>query len=300
MSAPSVSLHDSCVDSVPFVLPTFNGLKLTRQFLDSWKGTGSVGSELIIVNDLSTDGTREFLDGLDLPGVRVVHNAKNLGYAASCNHGASLVSGEVLCFLNNDLVLHGDWLQPMLAGLDSLPDAGVVGCVQRNPRTGLVDHAGMYFDLDGLPRHAAHKFMNVSNDTYTEWSAVTAACFVIRKSIFDRVGGFDTSYRNGYEDVDLCMRLRQQGYRHYVANRSRIYHHVSQSPGRKLHEDRNARTFMERWGTLTRQLGRREWPREYLRICRSRPGKIRLGKLLKALWMRLANGSPAGIRTPTS
>ena len=285
---------------IALVLPAFNGVDFTRAFLDSWAGTGAAGAGLIIVNDASTDGTREFLDGLGEPKVQVVHNPENLGYAASCNLGASLAEADVLCFLNNDLLLEAGWLAPMLEGLDTLPDAGVVGCVQFNPATSLVDHAGMYFDLEGLPRHAGHKFGRVAPGACTQWSAVTAACFVIRKAVFEKVGGFDTAYRNGYEDVDLCMRLREQGYRHYVANRSRIFHHVSQSPGRKLHEDRNAQVFMERWGEVTRQLGRQEWPREYLRICRNRPGKIRPGKLLKALWMLLANGSPAGIRTPTS
>ena len=63
----------------------------------------------------------------------------------------------------------------------------------------------------------------------------------------------------------------------------------------KLHEDRNAKIFIKRWGELTRQLGRREWPMEYLRICRNRPSKIRLGQLFKAIWLLLAIGSPAGI-----
>ena len=153
----------------------------------------------------------------------------------------------------------------------------------------------MYFDVKGMPRHAGHKFKRPPSDSYIEWSAVTAACFAIRKSVFDQVDRFDTSYRNGYEDVDLCLRLSLKGYRHYVANHSRIFHHVSKSPGRKLHEDRNAKIFIERWGELTRQLGRREWPMEYLRICRNRPSKIRLGQLFKAIWLLLAIGSPVGI-----
>ena len=78
--------------------------------------------------------------------------------------------------------------------------------------------------------------------------------FAIRKSVFDQVDRFDTSYRNGYEDVDLCLRLSLKGYRHYVCfNQPRIFHHVSKSPGRKkLHEDRNAASTLslERWENL--------------------------------------------------
>ena len=279
---------------VSLILPTFNGLSYTRSLLDSLSETDSKDIQLIVINDASTDGTREFLEALKIPNLQIVNNSSNLGYASSCNLGASIADSKWLCFLNNDLILSGDWLEPLVSGL-LLPDAGLVGCVQTNPTTNLIDHAGMYFDLEGMPRHAGHKFKRASSDSYVEWSAVTAACFAIRKSVFDQAGGFDTAYRNGYEDVDLCLRLSRKGYRHYVANHSRIFHHVSKSPGRKLHEDRNAKIFIERWGELTRQLGRREWPMEYLRICRNRPSKIRFGQLAKAVWMLLLNGSPAGI-----
>ena len=279
---------------VSLILPTFNGLSYTRSLLDSLSDSYIKYIQLIIINDASTDGTREYLEALKIPNLQIVHNSSNLGYASSCNLGASIADYERLCFLNNDLILAGDWLEPLVSGL-SLPDAGLVGCVQTNPSTNLIDHVGMYFDVKGMPRHAGHKFKRPPSDSYIEWSAVTAACFAIRKSVFDQADRFDTSYRNGYEDVDLCLRLSLKGYRHYVANHSRIFHHVSKSPGRKLHEDRNAKIFIERWGEHTRQLGRREWPMEYLRICRNRPSKIRLGQLFKALWLLLAIGSPAGI-----
>jgi len=251
---------------------------------------------LIIIDDASNDGTREFLRKLDFSGISVVHNPANIGYASSANLGASMTTGESICFLNNDLVLTKEWLAPMLHGLQSLPDAGIVGCVQRNPATDLVDHAGMFFDLEGYPRHAWHKFRNVSNEIFTEWRAVTAACFVIRRDVFMAHDGFDTSFRNGFEDVDLCMRLSQNGLRHYVANQSQIYHHVSQSPGRKLHESRNAQIFLERWGHLTRRFGLSQWPREYLRICRNRPGKFRPLKFGLALWLLLRYGEKCSIR----
>ena len=115
------------------------------------------GIQLIIINDASTDGTREYLEALKIPNLQIVHNSSNLGYASSCNLGASIADYERLCFLNNDLILSGDWLEPLVSGL-SLPDAGLVGCVQTNPSTNLIDHAGMYFDVKGMPRHAGHKF----------------------------------------------------------------------------------------------------------------------------------------------
>ena len=280
---------------ITLVLPVFNGLSLTQGFIKSWYQTGTSGHKLIIVNDCSTDGSFDYLSGLSDSRIQLIHNESNLGYAAACNLGGELAKTDYLCFLNNDLILKPDWLSPMADGMIASSKIGAVGSVQLNPSTQLVDHVGIYFDLIGLPHHAGHKFKRISNRSLVEWSAVTAACFVVRKSVFDEIGGFDTIYRNGYEDVDLCMRLRECGYQHFVANNSRVLHHVSKSPGRKLYEDRNAKIFIERWGELTRQLGRREWPLEYLRICRNRPSKIRFGQLTKAVWMLLTNGSPAGI-----
>jgi GT2 family glycosyltransferase len=282
--------------TVSLVLPAYNGLEFTKGFLDSLQKFPFSGGDLLLVNDASNDGTSEFLSKLEFPGIRVVHNPVNIGYASSANFGASMCTGEYICFLNNDLVLTKEWLAPMLHGLQSLPDAGIVGCVQRNPATDLVDHAGMFFDLEGYPRHAGHKFSDVSKEIFTEWHAVTAACFVIRRDVFMTHDGFDTSYRNGFEDVDLCMRLLQNGLRHYVANQSQIYHHVSQSPGRKLHESSNAQFFLERWGHLTRRFGLTQWPREYLRICRNRPGKFRPFKFGLALWLILRYGEKCSIR----
>ncbi|MBT5717551.1 MAG: glycosyltransferase family 2 protein [Opitutae bacterium] len=280
---------------VSLVLTAYNCLHHTQRTLNSLQDI-RVGSELIVIDDASNDGTREFLNELDFPRIRIVHNPVNIGYASSANLGASMTTGEFICFLNNDLVLTNAWLGPMLHGLQSLSDAGIVGCVQRNPTTDLVDHAGMFFDLKGYPRHAGHKFRNVSKEIFTEWRAVTAACFVIRRDVFMAHGGFDTSYRNGFEDVDLCVRLGQNGLRHYVANQSQIYHHVSQSPGRKLHESRNAQIFLERWGNITRRYGLAQWPREYLRICRNRPRKFRPFKFGLALWLLLMYGEKCSNR----
>lgn len=272
------------------IVPIYNGLSFTVKLLDSYREFHPGCKELILVNDGSIDGTPEFLKGLHSADVQIITNEQNMGYSASSNLGASLAKGESLCFLNNDLVLTEDWLDPMLEGMQTLPGTGIVGCVQRNPETDRVDHAGMYFDLDGFPRHAGHKFRRAQREKFVEWSAVTAACFVIRRELFERVGGFDQTYRNGFEDVDLCMRLGQMGYQHYVANKSQIFHHVSQSPDRKLHEKRNAELFLERWGHLTRKFGREEWPREYLRICRHRPKKFRPAKFIMALWLLLRYG----------
>ena len=194
----------------------------------------------------------------------------------------SVARGGVLAFLNNDLELTPGWLPPMLETLRGAEAPGIVGNVQINPATGLIDHAGVFFGIDGMPRQARKNRKRGPAAAVTEWNAVTAACMLARASVFSEAGGFDESYRNGFEDIDLCVRLRLKGYRHYVANQSRIYHRVSASPGRHVHNPRNSDCFRERWTETTRAWGAREWAPEYLARYRRHWWKFNFGKLMKA------------------
>ena len=234
---------------VSILTPLFNRLDLTRVFLESLERTLRRWTyEVILVDDGSIDGTREFLQTLSAPRYRVVLNERGLGYAANNNLAARMAQAPLLCLLNNDTVLRPGWLEPMARLARMLPDVACVGNVQREPVSGLVDHAGIYFREDGVPLHAGKDASAPPTEDYLEWAAVTAACCVVRREVFLRLGGFDEGYRNGLEDVDFCLRAAGQGYRHFVANRSVIYHHVSASPGRKAHEEANLRHFLGTWG----------------------------------------------------
>jgi GT2 family glycosyltransferase len=238
----STGLKLSCI------IPLYNCLPLTQAMLASLQATlpSGLAHEIIFVDDGSTDGTREWLATLTDPAIRVVLNEKNLGYAANNNLGATLARGEFLALLNNDLVLLPGWLQPMLDGLARLPRAGLIGNWQFNPGSQALDHRGVRFDLLGRPLHdSSHPWFTRA---YTRYRAVTAACCLLRADVFNGHGGFDPAFRNGYEDIDLCLRLGRARFRHYVANHSHVLHHLSASPTRHAKEDENFRLFMARWG----------------------------------------------------
>jgi GT2 family glycosyltransferase len=230
------------------VIPLYNCLPLTQAMLVSLQATLPPGltCEIIFVDDGSTDGTREWLATLADPSIRVVLNEKNLGYAAANNLAATLARGEFLALLNNDLVLLPGWLPPMLDAFVRLPRAGIIGNWQFTPGTQALDHRGVRFDLLGRPLHDSSRpwFPRA----YTRYRAVTAACCLLRADVFNAHGGFDPAFRNGYEDIDLCLRLGRAGFRHYVANRSHALHHLSASPTRHAKENENFRLFMARWG----------------------------------------------------
>ena len=243
---------------VSIITPLFNRLDLTRVFLDSLERTlRGWHCEVILVDDGSTDGTREFLATLRPPFYRVVLNERGLGFAANNNLAARLAQAPLLCLLNNDTVLRPRWLEPMTRLASLLPDVACVGNVQREPSSGLVDHYGVYFREDGVPLHAGKNASAAPTEPYLEWGAVTAACCVVRRDVFLGLGGFDEAYQNGLEDVDFCLRAGRRGFRHFVANRSVIFHHVSASPGRKTHEEANVTRFLGSWREFLDAEGRR-------------------------------------------
>jgi GT2 family glycosyltransferase len=233
---------------ISFIIPVFNGLQLTKSCLDSLRQTVDLSEhEVIIVDDQSTDGTREYLAGLPESPFRVLASDRRRGYAASNNVAADVARGEWLCLLNNDTVLRPHWLEPMLRAFQRFPNAGLVGNVQRNPRTGRYDHMGTIFTDNGSAIHFGSDFWFRPFRGYTRWKAVTAACCLIRRKVFLDAGGFDEQYMNGGEDVDLCLRLGQGGYQHYVANQSVIDHYVSSSEGRHAFSSQNMERLLQQW-----------------------------------------------------
>ena len=242
---------------VSIITSLFNRLDLTRAYLASLERTlQGWDYEVILVDDASTDGTRDFLATLPAPRYRVIRNDTPRSFAANNNAAARLARAPLLGLLNNDLFLLPGWLEPMARLAATLPDVGCVGNVQREPVSGLIDHCGFFFDADGHAIHAGKNEPAPPPEDYLCWPAATAACWVIRRDVFLGLGGFDEAYRNGFEDVDFCLRASAAGYRHFVANRSVIYHHISASPGRSHHEDANLQLFRQRWQRVITETGR--------------------------------------------
>ncbi|MBC2600450.1 glycosyltransferase [Puniceicoccus vermicola] len=268
--------------AVSIITALYNRLDLTRTFLDELAQTlREIPYEVILVDDGSTDGTREFLRELDRPEVRVLLNEENLGFAGSNNRGAAEAKAPILAFLNNDLVLRPGWIEPMIDCLDDR--SGMVGNVQLNAHTGRIDHAGIVFAPWGIPEHWGQNYRSIPKTGMRSFRAVTAACCLIRKELFESMGGFDADYRNGFEDIDLCLRLDEAQHENRVAFGSRIGHWVSASPGRKDRDDGNIRRFLARWGDQTEKWGLQDWPKHYLKRHETCPWKLNGRKTWDAL-----------------
>jgi GT2 family glycosyltransferase len=170
-------------------------------------------------------------------------------FAAMNNLGAGKATGTVLVFLNDDVEpLDSDWLGAMLAHA-CRREVGAVGAKLVYP-SGAIQHAGIVI---GIMEGAGHLHRNTFGSANWNWlpftrnvCAVTGACLAMRKSVFEELGGFDESFPENYNDVDLCLRARQAGYEVIVEPAAVLRHSECQSrqAGVRLEE---RYTFERRW-----------------------------------------------------
>ncbi len=234
---------------VSIIIPVFNKADLTKQCLiELARVTERVNYEVIVVDNDSSDETADFLSSLS-GDIQVITNPENFGFAKACNQGAAAAKGKYIVFLNNDTIPRPGWLASLVDEVDSHKEVAVVGSKLLYPDD-TIQHAGVAFSrFSQLPYHI---FRGVPENWSVvnirrEFQSVTAACMLVRKDVFEKIGGFDEGFVNGFEDVDLCLKVRQIGKKVVYQPESCLYHLESQSPGRKKHDDSNALRLETRW-----------------------------------------------------
>ena len=176
--------------------------------------------------------------------VIVEHDQLRAGFAETCNAGAARTTADILVFLNDDTVVQTGWLDCLVGATES---AAIAGSALFYP-DGQIQHSGVFLRRDVQGRLEAYNRRTASPSGPVP--AVTGACLAIRRDVWDDLGGFDESYRNGYEDVDLCLRARQDGHEVAFAAESQVVHFESRSEGRFDHAAENIALLQERWGSL--------------------------------------------------
>jgi len=186
---------------------------------------------LIIENNSREAETFRCYEGLRKnPQVRIVEHNQPFNYSEFNNFGAGLAHGSLLLFLNNDTEMtEAGWLTEM-ARWAQRPGIGMVGAKLLYPN-GLIQHAGVIVGLEG---HAQHVFSGKAESScgifgsegwYRNFSALTGACLMVRRDVFDQIGGFDPHYRIAFGDVELCLRARAAGFRIIYTPFARLVHH---------------------------------------------------------------------------
>ena len=193
----------------------------------------------------------------------MVTSDTNLGFGAGNDYAARVAHGEYLVFLNDDSTIEPDFLEHLVATVESDPSIGAVGSRIALP-DGTLQEAGSVIWNNGSTTHIglglptdAKRFNYLRDADY-----VSANGFLIRRSAWDAVGGFDDRYHPAYfEDVDLCMSLRDHGYRVLYEPRSLVHHLESQSTSKRYREfllARNRAQFFEKWRDQLEHFGKPE------------------------------------------
>ncbi|WP_349972423.1 glycosyltransferase [Pseudomonas caspiana] len=225
---------------VSLIIPTRNAHALVKQCIESIRQlTTYENYEIILVDNGSDDDeSLRYFAGLESEtDVRVIRDDRPFNYSALNNLAVSQANGELVALINNDIeVISPDWLEEMVS-LALLPEVGAVGARLWYPDDRL-QHAGVIIGVGGVAGHS-HKYLPKGEYGYfcrasliQEMSAVTAACMVIRKSVFEQVNGLDeVNLKVAFNDVDFCLRVREAGYVNVYTPFAELYHHESATRG---------------------------------------------------------------------
>ncbi|MBM4068451.1 MAG: glycosyltransferase [Planctomycetes bacterium] len=219
--------------TVSIIIPTKDKVALLRQCVQSiLRQTGYANYEIILVDNQSVEpATHAYYDSLRSdPRIRIIDYAESFNYSTANNIGVRHAVGERLLFLNNDTeVLEAGWLDELVRWADR-PEIGVVGAkLLYSNRT--VQHAGVILGMSGFCGHIYrgvapdHAGMFGSLNWYRNYLAVTGACLMMRRDVFERIGGFDDGYRLGYGDIEICLRAIKHGYRVVCTPFAPMLHH---------------------------------------------------------------------------
>jgi GT2 family glycosyltransferase len=232
---------------VAVVVPVHGRAGLTRRCLETVLADLPDRCEVVVVDDASVDDTAQVLESFG-PAIRVLRQEENRGFAVACNAGAKEAAGDLIVFLNNDTDPQPGWLEALLRHADEHPEAEVVGARLLFP-TGTVQHAGIVFGQDGYPHNlyagfpADHPAVNHAR----RLQAVTAACMLVRRTAFERVGGFDENFLNSMEDADFCLRIGEGGGEIHYCPTATVLHHESATRGREEKFETSVARYRERW-----------------------------------------------------
>ncbi len=257
---------------VSLIIPTRNRVEILRPCIESiLKLTTYPRYEVLIVDNGSDDpATLAFLAELAArdPRVRVLRDDGPFNYSALNNRAAREARGELLALVNNDIEpITSGWLEEMVSHA-LRADIGAVGAMLYYPDD-KIQHAGVVLGIAGPKREngvAGHAFKGMARGYHggmsrlllaQNYSAVTAACLVVRKSIYEQVGGLNENHLAvSFNDVDFCLRVRKAGYRNLWTPFAELYHHESasrgtdNSPKKIIRAEREAAYMRTTWGPL--------------------------------------------------
>ena len=238
----------------------YNGCALTCAMVESLRRHVTSPLEIIVVDNGSARDEAAMLRER-YPEIKALRSERNLGFAGGNNLGFAAATGDYLLLLNNDTeVITAAWLEEMVMYAQQ-KRVGCVGAKLLYPDN-TIQHAGIGFGFLTLAAHMHKNFpvghpgymgrLSYAQDVY----AVTAACLMVRKDVYEQVNGLDESFAVAFNDVDFCVRVREAGYTNVFTPFAQLYHYESKSRGTEDNPEKQKRfqgevlRFQARWGDL--------------------------------------------------
>lgn len=208
---------------VSVVVLNFNGKKLLKSFFESLYNQSYKKIEIIFVDNGSKDGSVLFVKN-KFPQVKLISNSSNLGFSEACNQGAYAAKRKYIFFLNNDTRLDISSLGRMVSFLEKNSDISLAGPIVYRKNKGSIESAGLFptflgFFYNPLPKEKEP----------FEVFAVTGAAMLIRKTWFEKIGGFDKDFFIYSEDIDLCTRTKLLGGKIFILPECKVIHFHGQT-----------------------------------------------------------------------
>ncbi len=233
---------------VSVIIPLYKSREDVKYQIRSWPKTNHLKVEIIYVEDNCPQNSKMAVfstwkeKNIKESCVRLIFLTENRGFGGACNVGAYHANGKYLVFLNADTIVTEDWLNAIIEPFSD-PKIGIVGNLQIKDGgqwDGTIDGAGSEWywssmQFEHIGRHIYNGLllkqpMKVTNLEKREVEMVTGCCFAIPKLLFDEIGGFNLNYKIAYwEDSEICMTVREKGYKIVFQPKSIIYHKLSKS-----------------------------------------------------------------------
>ena len=239
---------------VSIIIPVYNQFDYTYKCIKSIiEHTKDVPYEIIVGDDVSTDTTRNI--GRYIKGITVIRHQQNLRFLLNCNHAAKAAKGKYIFFLNNDTEVTEGWLPPLVELIESDASIGMAGSKLVYPN-GVLQEAGgiIWSDATGWNYGRNDDASKPEYNYVREVDYISGASVMIRKSVWDAIGGFDELFVPAYcEDSDLAFSVRKLGYKVMYQPKSVVIHYegvsngTDLSSGLKKYQVENNRKFREKW-----------------------------------------------------
>ena len=243
------NIIEESVPTVSIVLLCYNNWTYTDRCIESiYKNTNYINYELIIVNNNSSDETHIKLSKLKKKhnNITYVKNNINRNFSGGMNDGVKVARGKYVILLNNDTYCFPNWLTPLINTMEQNANIGIL-----TPITNRSGNESRIFIKHSNPNNYFNKIQNIikSDKDHDYCDRAGLFCGIVRKTQFDKIGGFDENYKNGWEDDDISEQYKERGFKIAFCYKSAVYHFGSVTVGTNAYgpNNPNRKYFEKKW-----------------------------------------------------